>query len=388
MPIIFVHGVSTRLNTGHDRVWEEIIEPKLRTYIAPAISNDPKNVSIEEAYWGDVSVPFYKQERYSLPKEDRVKELYQAKGTWLKRKTEELWHRIHDENLSREDIKYLKYLLPAANKRLATLAGYEIAEVFNRLEGRRHLNESITLFLGDVFFYLATRGEPHNVSSRLKKLEESGQPEKGKPGVITAQLLEAVKKAHQIKIARDNEPLIVLSHSMGGQLVYDLVSYYLPKISEFDQTYQDIRIDFWCAAASQVGLFKEMKVFKEDDGGDDVLLAADTATKLFQMDLGVGLWNKNPVPIIQPASLPDTHLNIWWNLWDDKDYLSFTAEPFFKGIFDDLYDSGMSPVRAHTSHFEQEDFYMEFALMLQEAKESGWDRDKFLQEVKRDRQLQ
>jgi hypothetical protein len=55
------------------------------------------------------------------------------------------------------------------------------------------------------------------------------------------------------------EPLVVLTHSMGGQIFYDLVTHFLPRMPE----HRGIRIDYWCAAASQVGLFEELGLFLE-----------------------------------------------------------------------------------------------------------------------------
>lgn len=56
---------------------------------------------------------------------------------------------------------------------------------------------------------------------------------------------------------RKNEPLIVLTHSMEGQIVYDLVTHFLPRLNRI------CGIDSWYATASQVDLFEEMKLFLE-----------------------------------------------------------------------------------------------------------------------------
>lgn len=353
MPIIFVHGVASRKYNNHDKTWDEI-EKNLKTYVAPAISHDPNNVSIEEAFWGDVSVQFYKNKRASIPDDARVMELIKQKKSWIERKIEQFEHL----SLSQKNI-FLREIIPEARKKLIDLPGYLFGRVVDPL--RQPLNENITLFLGDIFFYLARRGTAEN------------------PGEITTQLLKKLKEAHQIKV-ETGEPLIVLSHSMGGQLVYDMISYYLPQMSKLPkhQELKDISIDFWCAAASQVGLFKEMKVFKQDDDGS----SAESKQDFLELDLGVEVWEReNQQEPIRQIDFPSEHLKIWWNLWDDSDYLSFTVEPFVKEVFDDLYDSGKSPARSHTSHFDDPDFYKEFALLIQEAKDANWDRQNFLKEV-------
>jgi len=197
------------------------------------------------------------------------------------------------------------------------------------------LNKEITLFLGDIFYYLSRRGEANS------------------PGEIINQLLVKLREAHENKLQRDNEPLIVISHSMGGQLVYDMITYFLPEMAKVPQ-YRDCEkfyIDFWVAAASQVGLFKEMKVFKED----------------------INLKHTSiPIPF------PSNHLGIWWNLWDCNDYLSFTVNPFVEEVFDDMYDSGSPATIAHTAYFDDQDFYQELALYIKKAKDSKWNRKKFI----------
>jgi hypothetical protein len=173
---------------------------------------------------------------------------------------------------------------------------------------------------------------------------------------------------------------------MGGQLVYDIVSYFLPQMSQLPQyaehPYKEICIDFWCAAASQVGLFKEMNVFKQDDDGQ----SASSNQEFLELDLGVEVLEREAAKggterSIKKVKFPSDHLKIWWNLWDDSDYLSFTAEPLIEEVFDDLYDSGKSPVWSHVNHFDDPDFYKEFALLIREAQEVGWSRQMFLEKV-------
>lgn len=353
MPIIFVHGVAARLYKDHNENWAEI-QKNLRRYVAPAISPEPNTVSIEEAFWGKVSVPFDEDVRVSLPDEKRVENIFQHKGNWITRKIKN-----GDLNLGR------------ALHKLRDAPGNILGREFYDI--RKKLNVSVTLFLGDVFFYLANRGTPEN------------------PGEITNQLLQALERANENKKERNGEPIVVFSHSMGGQLVYDVVSYYLPEMSKLPKydNYKDICIDFWCAAGSQVGLFKEMKVFQIDNKANQKIQqdpdasTANASIKFLQTNLGVSARAEQSSQKNIKAPFPgnNKYLKIWWNLWDDNDYLSFTAEPLFEEVFDDLYDSGKGLARAHISHFEDEDFYNDFALVLKDAKEAKWDRKIFLKMV-------
>jgi hypothetical protein len=352
MPIIFVHGVASRKGNNHEKTWEEI-EKNLREHIAPVLlnSNEVKSTLITESFWGDLSAPLTKGMRRSIPDDKRVMKLIKQKRSWIVRKIEQ-FKKTSDADKG----DFLLDFIPEAGKKLVDLSGYLFGRVVDPL--RKPLNESVTLFLADVFFYLARRGTAKD------------------PGKITMQLIEKLKEAHKVKV-ETGEPIVVLSHSMGGQLVYDVVSYYLPEMSKIpgNEGLKDISVDFWCAAASQVGLFKEMKVFKQDDDGS----SATSEQEFLELDLGVGAW-KDEIETKQ-IGFPSNHLKIWWNLWDDSDYLSFTIEPFIKEVFDDLYDSGKSPICAHTNHFGDPDFYKEFAMLINEAKEVDWDRRKFLQKV-------
>jgi hypothetical protein len=85
--------------------------------------------------------------------------------------------------------------------------GYALSVLAAEL--RPKLNVMISSFLGDVFVYLHGRDDP-----------------KSHPGKILSGLIEKLKEEYRHKLA-DNEPLIVLTHSMGGQLVWDAVSFLL-----------------------------------------------------------------------------------------------------------------------------------------------------------------
>lgn len=110
MPIIFVHEVASRKTAGHEDIWEKTIEPYLKKHIAPAISNDPENVFIQDAYWGDVNVPFHGETRVSLLDDKRVRKLLQAKGSWIEQKLGA--GEISDD------------ILPLALRKLLDLPGY------------------------------------------------------------------------------------------------------------------------------------------------------------------------------------------------------------------------------------------------------------------------
>ncbi len=190
-------------------------------------------------------------------------------------------------------------------------------------EIRRPLNDLISIFVGDVFTYLHERGKDQD------------------PGEIPRRLLDKLQEAHANKRARDGEPLVVLSHSMGGQIVYDVLTHFLLA----DPAWTPVRVDFWCATASQVGFFEEAKLF----------LASLPLHR-----------TGHAVP------LPDRHLGVWWNVWDHNDFLSFTVRDIFTGVDDEPFDSGMSLLEAHGGYLKRPSFYRRFAAKLESAGQSGW----------------
>jgi hypothetical protein len=205
--------------------------------------------------------------------------------------------------------------------RALDLPSYAISVV--TAEIRRPLNDLISIFLGDVFTYLRERGKDQS------------------PGEIPRRLLDKLQEAHANKQTRGGKPLVVLSHSMGGQIVYDALSHFLSGAPALAA----VRVDFWCASASQVGFFEEAKLF----------LASLPLHR-----------TGHPVP------LPDRHLGVWWNVWDHNDFLSFTVRDIFTGVDDEPFDSGMSLLEAHGGYLKRPSFYRRFAAKLEAARQNAW----------------
>lgn len=181
-------------------------------------------------------------------------------------------------------------------------------------EFRKGLNEFVSIFLGDVFAYLNERFDR----------------DKASPGEIQRRFLDKLDEAQRSRAQRGDEPIVVLSHSMGGQIVYDAITYFVPRDRRFDK----LRIDLWCATASQVGFFEEQKLFIESK---DVYKPG------------------NPVPF------PSGHLTAWWNVWDYNDFISFTAKDIVAGVDDGPYNSGMSLIGAHSGYLQRPSFYRKLA---------------------------
>lgn len=165
---------------------------------------------------------------------------------------------------------------------------------------RKLMVPTVPLFLGDVFVYLEGRGDATA------------------PGPITAKVIAALRAGE--KERSTDEPLIVVGHSLGGIIAYDVLSHFCA----------DLQVDVLCTVGSQVGLFEEMKVLATSD-------ASVTAA--------AGRKAAKPSGVRQ-----------WINVFDYNDVLSYKLEPIFTGVADFDYPTG-EVLHAHGAYFGQPSFY-------------------------------
>ncbi|MGB8352575.1 MAG: hypothetical protein WCD79_01675 [Chthoniobacteraceae bacterium] len=178
---------------------------------------------------------------------------------------------------------------------------------------RAALHNLTTAFIGDVFHYLNTRGSPTALGEILTR--------------IVAQIQAGSKRSREL-----NEPFVLLTHSMGGQIAFDLLSSVVPLLPDKP------KVDFWCASASQIGYFAEMRLF------------------LCQKDN-----DKFPLSVLSKSSCGRL-----WNVWDPYDILSYTASKVVGGIYESCFRSEMaSPLAAHAAYLEQKSFYQALAVNIE-----------------------
>jgi hypothetical protein len=152
------------------------------------------------------------------------------------------------------------------------------------------------IFLGDVFAYLADR-----------------QP-------IADVVASALDDAHRKRSPRDGK-LVVVAHSMGGNIVYDVLTHHRT----------DIRIDLLVTVGSQVGLFKELRLYQEDRGPQR--------------------------PESPPRVKKPEQIGAWLNVFDPMDVLGFAAEGVFEGVRDFAFSNQASPLDAHSLYFVRPTFH-------------------------------
>ena len=170
------------------------------------------------------------------------------------------------------------------------------------LQARRQgLTEYFGRASGDIFVYLHQRGSKRN------------------PGAILRTIKAATRNA--VRRQRQGDQLIVVAHSLGGIIGYDLLTYYLA----------NTRCDLFITVGSQVGLFEELKLFRTSDPA---------------------VPSTNQSKVVVPKNIVR-----WINVYDIADPISFAAENIFDRVEDYHYDNKTLPGLAHIGYFDRRDFH-------------------------------
>lgn len=381
MPIVFVHGLATRRRAAYA---ESVTarDALFRRYVYDDLGL-PASEPVTNAYWGDVaaefrwnhaSVPTEGVESFGaetpledvvlaefvegdLERDDRAllpvaraepesafdllwsaatidadAETMEALAALAHRASRRLPHMTSEDiapgaSSDEEWLEGLAELLHAdlAAERDATVESFGGDEILDRLsEGlirlrgaagrligrgatkllRSKLHENGALFLGDLMTYLNERGDTRDSA-----------------GPIAARVMEQIDEA--VADAAGN-PLVIVGHSMGGNIAYDVLSFFRP----------DLECDLFLTVGSQVGLFEELCL----------LVKGKTA--------------RCP-DVTKVEALPN--VKRWINVFDYNDVLGFAAAKVFDGVEDFAYSTGKGVVKAHTSYFVMPSFYRRLA---------------------------
>ncbi len=194
----------------------------------------------------------------------------------------------------------LKQVVSATKTKILDSAG-DFASTKALAWSRASLNAIMGRFFGDVFIYMHERGDA------------------SKPGRIPARLLQAWDDA---KAARPNEPLVILGHSLGGVISFDLLSHFRPQLE----------VDLFISVGSQVSHFEEMKLFR---ASDPAIPSGDLTRR---------------------AQKPD-NVKHWINVFDEVDIFSYACAKVFDNVQDFHYDTKTYVIKAHSAYFAQPRFY-------------------------------
>jgi hypothetical protein len=188
---------------------------------------------------------------------------------------------------------------------------------------RRPLTEQVAFILGDVFVYLRGR-ETGGVTGTANR--------------IFAPIMADLVKAARLRSPAD--PLILVCHSLGAVILYDLLSdrAAVAKI-ETDSGF-DLNIDAWITVGAQPGLFADMGLYGTVPG-----TTADGRLP-------------RPAPV-----------RVWLNVYDYTDVLAFTCKKIFNDVEDFEFGNITGLFSAHTSYFQRPSFYQRLRARLNELRQ-------------------
>jgi len=176
---------------------------------------------------------------------------------------------------------------------------------------RKIFHAQMSAFIGDSFFYFGSRGE------------------RFEPGSVPALCIQAIEDAAAMRTPEDPD-LIVVAHSMGSNIICDIVSYFAPSLE----------IDLVLTVGAQFPLFADLDMFPG--------FAAD----------------ERPIP------KPPAAVN-WINFYDPNDFLGYSAEGVFDGIVDVPFSSGRFGVTTHADYFKFVSFFELMAHTVCDALDIG-----------------
>jgi hypothetical protein len=280
-----------------------------------AETSRPKSLEEEEKFWaGAAAYANLKPEPAWLAQIQSDDEFY-AKL----REESEAMAQITEKSLSFVDeLKAAGNALVGGTKSLAT---HPIAKAI-----RETYTPKIALFAGDVFRYLKAGANPAKLSGGRDEIRE----------VILASIRVAAAAAKDKK-----QKLILIGHSMGGVILYDLLSD--PDVVRGLSAHikSDFSVDLLLTIGSQVSFFEEVKAFTVSDN-------SFSAAK------------NNKVP--RPQSIKN-----WWNCFDKMDPLSFIAKPVFHDVEDFYVNTVAGVLDAHGAYFSSMMFYQRLNSRLIDA---------------------
>jgi hypothetical protein len=198
---------------------------------------------------------------------------------------------------AREGVSRVRTAVPAATGRVTGPAL------------RPRLNDEFATFIGDVLVYLERSGAEGARSAIL--------------GAVASEIERAVRDRSE------RNQVVVIAHSMGGNIVYDLFSHYRT----------DLGCDALVTVGSQVGLFQELDLFAA----------------------------KHPEIQSPNETVPrPPQVKRWLNVYDRNDLLGFATARIFDGVEDYEYSTGKGLLKAHSTYFVRPSFYIRLADHLTE----------------------
>jgi hypothetical protein len=173
----------------------------------------------------------------------------------------------------------------------------------------RVIQDNVALFMGDAMTYVIQR-ESQGAESPILKAVLQAFPTEDVP----------------------NEPLIVITHSMGAAIVHDILSTFRPQLT----------VHCWISVGSQVGQFANLGLLAE------------------QRRVAQG----------GRLSALGGRVHYWKNIFDRCDFLNYRTEPAFTYVRDREYANTRGPLVSHSWYFKEQRFWELVTSMIKEALEA------------------
>lgn len=158
-------------------------------------------------------------------------------------------------------------------------------------------------------------GAACGIGDALVYARQRGGSEAAPGPILESVILPALDEA--VSKRTDNDPLIVVGHSLGGVIAFDALSCFRKQLS----------CDVLLTVGSQVGFFQELGI------------------------LGI-----SPVTPGHKCPKP-ANIGLWVNVYDPVDVLAFLAGPVFVGVTDLPYSNRTGALSAHTAYFYDQRFH-------------------------------
>jgi hypothetical protein len=181
---------------------------------------------------------------------------------------------------------------------------------------RKAMSRKALLFFGDVFEYLQRGRETKSDS-------------------ISSTVATDIEHAYATS-KKHNEPLVIVTHSFGSMILYDLLT---------SNRLPDVNVDLWVSAGAQVSLFAEMRLYASSASREDASYGKATLGKPKQVEK-------------------------WINFYDAADIFSYLMVPVFgdTAVADEPFRHNANIKTAHGDYFAQPAFYKQVLEEIEKVK--------------------
>jgi len=221
----------------------------------------------------------------------------------------DVWNHLKEASarLTQASVGIVSNATRAVSNAINDLGQSAVGAVINPVvrAARPGTSKKAILFLGDIFEYLANRGTPGSGEGKIVQ-------------IVASDFAQAATFRNM------NDPMIIVAHSMGGIISYDILSHFRPELV----------CDLFVTVGSQVGVFAELG-----------LLPAIPIDRTSAPDSN------------RPKAKVPANIKRWINVFDPADVLGFKADGVFDRVEDYAFSSNVSSLTAHGMYFERPHFY-------------------------------